>query len=81
MSPDKVEDGLKKLKNLGVIDKDINPGTGNKEFTLPDEIEEPKLFPILKDLLQENLPNKVNKDEIDEACDGLISPEKVEDGL
>ena len=39
------------------------------------------MYPILKDLLKDNSPEKVDKDEIMDACEGSISPEKVEEGL
>jgi hypothetical protein len=38
-------------------------------------------MPILKDLLDEMNKDKLDKDEIVKACEGVLSPEKIEEGL
>ena len=37
----------------------------------------PKLMPILKDLLKDKNTDKVGKDEIEKACQGVFRPEEV----
>jgi DNA-binding HxlR family transcriptional regulator len=77
-SPKDIKEGLKKLAEQGVLQEDFNPETNKKEYSIP---EEPKLSPILKDLLEYKSPEKVDLDDIKEACKGLINPKKVEEDL
>ena len=46
-----------------------------------ENAEDPKLFPILADLLKENNFDKVGEEDIQLACDGIFGPEEIEDKL
>ena len=51
-----------------------------KEIKLNDDKDksaEPKLMPILENLLKDKNTDEVKKDEIDNACLGIFSPEEV----
>ena len=84
MSPEEVAEGLKKLADLGALTEDKNPQTNQEQYGLPEdkvEAEEPKLLPIVKDLLKDNNSEPVGIDKIKEACDGKLNPKEVKDGL
>ena len=54
MSPDEIADSLKKLADYGALTEETNPETKIEVYGIPDEkddSEEPKLMPIIKDLL------------------------------
>jgi DNA-binding HxlR family transcriptional regulator len=51
INPKKIDEGLKNLADLGVIDEKTNPETGKKEYGLADD--KPKLLPLFKDLLKD----------------------------
>lgn len=36
---------------------------------------------MLKDLIKNNDLDKIDKDEIDKMCDGIFTPEEVQEGL
>ena len=64
--PEKVYEDLKDLVDLGVIDEEINPDTGKKEYGLKDD--KPELFSLFKDLLKDKDSDKATPDEIKKAC-------------
>ena len=51
ISPEQIEEDLKDLVDLGVLDEFTNPDTGKKEYDLVND--GPKLLPIFKDLLKD----------------------------
>ena len=70
-SNDETEEALKDLADLGIISEKINPKTMQKEIKLNDDKDksaEPKLMPILENLLKDKNTDEVKKDEIDNAC-------------
>lgn len=81
LDPEKVDEGLKMLEDLAVVKKDKDPITGKKEIKLPEELEKPKLLPIIKDLLEDKPMKTVSEEEIEDACNDCISPEQIEDDL
>ena len=71
---------LKKLDDLGAIQEKINPKTKKKEYGMKDDKkqdDEPKLMPIIKDLLKNKLPGKLDEKDIEKACVGKIPKEDV----
>ena len=70
ISPTDLKNELKDLVDLGAITEDFNPETKEKEYKmndLEDKSDEPKLLPIIKDLLDDKKQDKVTKDDIGKA--------------
>lgn len=70
-TPEEVQDGLNKLEELGVLSSKVSPATKEKEYGIKKP-EEPKLLPILKDLIKDAKKDKIKKDDIKKACDGVM---------
>ena len=82
--PEEVQEGLKKLADLGAITAKVDPESKEPEFKLMDdqkEVNDEKLMPILKDLKKDKEDGKVKKDDVFKACDGKIDLEGIEDDL
>jgi hypothetical protein len=73
--PHEVEQGLKDLVDMGIVNEETNPQNGEKQYSLPDD--KPKVLPIFKDLLKDKKQDKVNKDEIKEACKDDLTPKEI----
>lgn len=84
LSPKEVNKQMKDLVDLGAVAEEFNPETKEKEYKLDDQktdFEEPKLLPLVKDILDNKVKDKLTKDDIAKACDGKLNPKDIEKGL